>query len=249
MAYEDFKNRCGNNIPSTDYYKQTLQAKLNQDFELASDVYTIKRLNRITNIYEDINIRITPWFGEIHDEDIKDDYKRLYFQNLNQPIDIGDLYEFENYRWLLINGESIETISRDCVVRRCNVQLKFRPDSSTGDLFVLDGISTRKMQFTEKGDYSELPRGQVNIFIQNSDVVKKIRYSPKPTRFLFSNKDSKGAMQAWQVESIDTMSFVRRKLIQSIEDNTTGYVALRLSLYQQSPKDDLVNGIAWQDYY
>lgn len=247
MAYEDFKLRSSGNIPSSDYYKNMLQGKLDSVFNLASDVYTIKKQNRTTGLFEDITVRITPWFGETHDDDVKDDYKRLYFQDLDLKGYLGDIYEFDNYRWMSINREGIKTITKDATIRRCNIQLKFKESSMSDDTITLDGIATRKMQLESDKTNIQLSKGLLNVFIPNNANSKKIRLSPKPTKFLLGNQDPSGKYQCWRVESIDAISFVRRDLDIATED--TGYIVLRLELYQSSPKDDNTNGIAWQDYY
>jgi hypothetical protein len=248
MAYDDFKLRSSGKVPSTNYYKDMLQAKLNSVFNLASDVYTIKKLNRDTGLFEDITVRITPWFGETHDEDVKDDYKRIYFQSLDSQSFLGDMYEFDGYRWMTLNREGIKTVTKDCTVRRCNIQLKFKHSSMSDPTIVIDAIASRKMMFTESGQYVELPRGKLEVFIPNNEDSKKLQIAPKPTKFLLGNKEWDNKYQPWIIESIDSISFVRNTIDYSAAHGT-GYVVLRLTLDQLSPKDDMVNGIAWQNYY
>jgi len=246
VAYDDFKQRSSGKIPSTDYYKEQLQAKLTSVFNLASDVYTIKKLNRATSLYEDISVRITPWFGEAHDEDVKDDYKRLYFEDLDSTNFLGDMYEFDGYRWMSVNREGIKTITKDCTIRRCNIQLRFSETLSSTPI-VIDAISTRKMLLPISGQYVELPHGRLKIFIPNSLDANKLRFTPKPTRFLLGNKDLNNKYQSWEIESIDTISHVRKTIDNSVADS--GYIALDLKFSELSPKDNMTTGIAWQHYY
>jgi hypothetical protein len=217
-------------------------------FDLASDVYTIKKLNKDTHVFEDISVRITPWFGEMHDEDVKDDYKRLYFQNLDSQNFLGDLYEFDGYRWMSVNREGVKTITKDCTIRRCNVQLKFKHTSMSDPTTIIDGIASRKMMFTETSQYVELPRGKMEVIVPNNEDCKKLQNAPYGTRFLLGNKTYNNEYQPWEIESIDSVSFVRNTIDMSAAHGT-GYVALRFSLGQISPDDDMVNGIAWQSYY
>ena len=194
MSYlDDQKLRMlGGATDSTDYYKQFMQYMANDKFESASDVYIVQLQNRLTRIYEDIKVRVTK---AIKTKDVQlnyteDDYKEVIFKNLDQDIQLGDMFCFQGFYWLVINTDNIFSITASCTIRKCNNFLKCILPS--GKLInvpcIIEQVSKRSMTIEKDGTLMESQKMPYLVSCQNNIDTNAV---PVSYRMLFGKMSYK----------------------------------------------------------
>lgn len=249
MSYFDnYKSRV-NALGSTptEVYKSALQAVSNQKFQYSSTFYYVKYKNRATGNWSDIGVRLTKPKNFVRALSISDDYFEMIFQDFDTEIFLGDLFEFQNYRWMVVNTEGINTVTNSVIIARCNVQLKFIESTPTvmptvtSTIYTVDGVASIKIQELNEDKYLLLPSNQMMIEIPNDSTARKIKDSPQGTRFILGNP-----AKAWKVIAVDSVTKIRRT-IESTPNDYNGIISLRLQSDNINTSVDNVSlGIAKQ---
>lgn len=251
MAYEGY-NVYLNYQASTskEYFRTGLQAKINRDFSDTINVYDVQIKNRITGVFSDITVRIET-YGQENSFFAHDDYKRIIFQDMDYEIYMGDIFEFDGYRWMVVQAKSKASATASCVVQRCNCVLKFTESTPLDENIIeIDCIAQNRLYDSENDNYTDLTRGTVQISMPYDTDSNKIRVSPKPTRFLLGVQDYRGYYKAWEVENIDGLQFLERNIYASTPSEYLGYMKMMLSETQiNKVKDNHTVGVAWQNYF
>jgi hypothetical protein len=257
-------------INSINYYKDLTQAVLDNDFKNSVN-YKLVDLYRRENVtstpsISNLGVRIIkPYSVSRVDTKLADKFWNINFSDLNFKIFLGDSFDFENNRWLVVESESQGSFYKSCMVERCNVNLKFTDEKylvtsqgsfvqdSNGNLILLGseniysiwGISKLRTSDPNLEQYSIVSDSTMDIQIPYNSVSKLIRFDlKKGTRFLFG--ENKETIQAWQVVDIDNVNFINYASDGTIMD---GYLGLKLKKSQKLPKDDYVNRVAWQPWF
>lgn len=229
----------------TNYFKSNLQAIVNSRFEDCSNYYVVSHKNTTTGIWTDVGVRLDKPYDMKNMYSIKDDFFKVTFKNFDYSVSLGDMFEFGDYMWMVIDTGSVNTTTCSIIIQRCNTVLKFTETSATplhDHSITVYGISSRYMMNSlNSTQFITLPDNQVEVSIPNDANTRKIKYAPKPTRFLIGSP-----YRNFKVISIDSVS-KSRPTVDGEYDN--GIIMLKLELAQTNPKDDLTNGIAWQDYF
>lgn len=249
MAYNSY-NAILSIISSTptDYFLELQQDINDNTFEMSVDYNTVKVKNRSTGVYTDLGVRVLSVYND--NSSINDDFKKIVFKEINYNIKLGDIFEFDNFRWMVISTNAKKTAQSYCSVQRCNTQLRFTASTPiTSNIISIDGIATNIIGGNDESPIIVLPVGSIEVRIPNDDNAKKIRYSPKPTRFLLGNQDWQGQYQNWIVENIDSITNVKRT-IDTVSDDSDGFIKIRLKLSQSNTKkDNHTDRVAYQDYF
>jgi hypothetical protein len=153
---------------------------------------------------------------------IGNNYKEIYFRDLSDTPKLGDIFEYDNYQWLCVDTQHSPT-SNSCVIRKCTNTLKF------GDY----NLPCFLESYRNTLDYEEIiiPTDKILCVTQYNDISKQI-VKLMPIRFVLNNT-------VWKVIGSDD------GLSKSIDGY--GLLFLTLTFDQVNPKDDLVNGIAYND--
>lgn len=244
--YDDFVSRSTSPSPTT--YKADLQAKSTESFQYASDYYTVKHKDRVTGVYNDLGVRLAKPSKSRYVGSLVDDMFEVMFQDFNQTVYLGDLFEFDDYRWMVVDTSNLRSITTSVVIQRCNVQLKFVASTPsvnptvTSTIYTVDGIASTKLYVIEEDKYVLLPINQMSILIPNDTDGKRIKYTNQSgTRFLFGNP-----YQAWRTIGIDSNTRVRRTIAATPTDYN-GIISLRLQSDNiNSSLDNVTLGIAKQ---
>jgi len=232
----------------TEYFKELQQYINNDMFDMTSDYKVVKVKDRTTGLYSDLGVRVVPQHKKGLTS-INDDVKEIIFKQIDYAIKLGDIFEFDNFRWMVLDTNSKSTMQSYCRIQRCNTQLRFTEATPTGfNTIVIDAIAENKIGGNDNSPVIILPVGVLNVKVPNDSNSKKIRLAPKPTRFLLGNQDWNGKYQNWIVEMIDSISNVKRT-IETISSDSDGFLEIRLKLAQSSPKDNHTLQIAHQDYF
>ena len=231
-------------------HRQHLQQIVNNEFTNASDYYIVSKKDRTTGVLSDLGIRITMPY-EIKDKfTIKDDYRTLLFQDGTTLIDMGDMYYFNDYWWMVIDIGRIESPTASCLVQRCNIQLNFTEQSPLYEnIITIYGVSSKfTMGSLKTAQYIVLPDNQMEVAIPNDENGQKIKYtSYGGTRFLLGNP-----YLNWRTIAFDNISHVRPVWSDTVGTftDTNGLIKLKLELSAtNNDYDNFSLGVAFQEYY
>ena len=214
---------------------------LSEDFELASDVFTIQEETSFgSNEMQNVTVRINHGISSLNNQKLGDDFKVILFKELDHVVEMGSLFYFDNNYWITYNIEKTKNLATSAMVRRCNNVLRWADEngnvyseycaieynikSPTDSISVVDPVE---------------PNGFINVYAQLNSDTRKIKESQ---RFLFGNTDNWTCFKTFG-------GGVRNFLNQETTNNTSARL-LQLTMgtdYVNSDTDNIVNGIA--DYY
>lgn len=241
MAYNAYNAFLSLNQLSTnasEYYKESLQNIIDDRFEYASDYREISILKRNTLVKSTIGVRLTKPNSMNGSADLKDDFFKVIFKNFDTSIVLGDLFEFDNYRWLVVDLSSVDADTQSCMIQRCNAKLKFIESNNDvlptiGDTIIsIDCIAEKKIYDIERDKYYNLPLEDIQIKVPNNINSRKIKFDNRTgTRFILGNPPF-----VYDTKGIDSISLVRTDINDSNEDN--GILLLKLSLGRTNQRED-----------
>lgn len=233
MSYEAYKAYLSNISTPMQVYKDDLQAMIDNEFNNASDLYTIQEeLNRGSKVFTDAKVRITHVIDSETGDKLGDDWRGIIFSSIEHQDGLGYMYQFDDNYWLTISSDMYKFVTASACVRRCNNVLnKYIYDTNNKKLMqepcVIDYKVSRDMF-----KYAEsliLPQADIYVITQNNDNVKNININD---RFLFDGEPFKVQMKnGWQRE-------------QTMLKNSAPLIYLSCIKDQISPLDDLENNIA-----
>ena len=206
----------------TDQYKTFMQQKVNDVFSFASDVYTV--------IYNGspLTARVMSK-GGTGTKEIMDNFRKIVPQNISQTFNLGDMFNFSNYDWMVINTRYIDRVTSSCIVQRCNNILKWIDKNGNIQSFpcIAETLTDKREEIK---DYKmiEVEFGKFHISLPYNQITQTI-YPGQ--RFILNNA-------AWRVAFVDNLTNVI---------NGVGYLILIFDSDTITEKDNLLLGIA--DYY
>jgi hypothetical protein len=210
--------------------------KVEQEFANATNVYTIQEEYPFgSSQLRDVQVRISQVINTETGVNQGDDWKKLVFAN-GQDIGDGQLFFFDNNWWMVANAETIKSLSRSCVVRRCNNTLRWVDEQ--GGRHSVPCILGYKIN--ENRDYSTAgsslvnPSGVMEVVVQFNPATNKIKPNQ---RFLFGNPDN---WTCYKVFGGGIMNYINQK---TTDNSSTGAINLTMGVnYVNTDTDDLVNG-------
>lgn len=256
MSYLDDYNQAfrgfepaDKNSPMTEYVKSHIQSFVNDRFMLMGNIYSVEHKNRITNEWSTIDVSLSKPYNIKDKYNLQDDFFAIIFKNFDYMVYLGDYFKFQDYIWMVIDVQNINTTNVSCVIQRCNVELKFIDSNSavmpivTQPIITIYGITKVKILEPDEDKYIILPRNQMVIEIPNDANGVKIKDSPNGTRFLLGNP-----YKSWKVMNVDTITNIRKTFVGDTPNDYNGIINLKL-LSDSSLKplvDNVEQGIAKQ---
>ena len=228
-------------------YKNQTQAMLDSDFSKASNYYVVSLKERTTDDLNDIGVRISAWYTpNSADLTIHDNIKKITFSDLDYTIYLGDIFEFEGYRWMVIITDNMASVTQSCAVQRCNSKLKFidstddvMPSTPNETQYSIDALMDVKVYIPIEDRYLRLPSNMMVVKIANTTNSRLIKDAPQGTRFLLGNP-----LRAWRTIAIDSITDVFQD---TDEDDTNGIINLKLQLDSINTRvDNLTHKLAKQ---
>ena len=223
------------------HYKDSLQHIVDTRFEFASDYTKINYLNRTTLVPTEIGVRLTKPNSMNGSAELKDDFFKVILKNFCTQITLGDLFEFDNYRWMVVDLSSVQSDIQSCMIQRCNVKLKFVESNNdvlptiSDTIISIDAIAEKKIYSPETDKYYTTPLEDINVKVANNANSRKILFDKNNgTRFLIGNP-----ALAYDVKGIDSVSLVRTNLTSSNTEN--GILLLKLSMGRLNAREDNVS--------
>ncbi|MBW3020720.1 hypothetical protein KY334_05465, partial [Candidatus Woesearchaeota archaeon] len=211
-TYRDFLNATGvfSDNP-TQHMKDDLQTVANEGFEISSNYYVIKHIKRInslddftTPVKTDIGVRLVTPYDIKQKTLIKDDFFKVIFKDFNYAVNLGDVFEFNNYKWIVISTSNIKSITNSVLIQRCNVTLKFTEQSPlTTNILTIPAVANKYIIDDLKNEqFILLPDTELDIIIPNDFLGRKIKWTDKGgTRFLLGSP-----YQNWKTTSYDNIT-------------------------------------------
>lgn len=230
MAYNFYNAYLGLAPESSqEYWQNGTEQLITQMQQDSINYFVIKKRNRTTKVFSNIGANIADWYnGSIGKN--SDDFRKLIFApGTTLPI-LGDIYEFQSYRWMVVGTDNIYSPTISCNVQRCNVQLKFLETTGavmpvlSGTPLTIDGIALDRVVDPVSGKYFMLPDDMMMVKVANDVDTRKIKYTGTKggTRFLLGNP-----VLAYRTVSIDSITEVRPTVVGTITD-LNGILNLRL---------------------
>jgi hypothetical protein len=137
----------------------------------------------------------------------------------DEDINIGDDILWNSQHWLCTNVDSDKEIYAKGIIERCNNTLKFYKNQT---LHSIPCIFTEISLDLQEGKFMNVPIGHYLVYIPSGIITK----SDMNLRFLLNDSAYK---------------------IEGISDATNGLIKIELSDDEINVKDDLINGIAWNE--
>lgn len=251
MAYESYNifRKYQSSTPGY-YFKDALQHKINQDFEISINYTIIKIKDRFSGLFSDIGVRIENYGVETSFYS-NDEFKRIIFRDMDYQIRLGDIVEFGGYRWIVMQPKSLNAATSSAIIQRCNSVLKFTESTPlTSNIIGIDCIITNKMNYTMDEKVIDIPDGSLFAILPLDSNSMKIRLLPRPTRFLLGLPDYRGLYRAWEVENIDTITNAR---IDYYASTPLPYMGIMNIFLKESSMDKVRDnhsvGVCYQTYF
>lgn len=215
-----------------EYTRNQLQDKVNRDWDFASDVYAVKKMNQ-SKVWEDLTVRLTFPYDIKSSSSIKDDFKTVLFKDLQYNALLGEMWQFSNYYWMTIDTGRNKSSTSSCMIQRCSDALRWYDEN--GLYHELPCVIERNSMYDLDNDrIMTIPTNQTRVLVKWDDESKLIKWADvnstddKFTRFILNG-------YAYRTVSIDRHSFIR---------NGIGYLDIRLVSDMIKDSDDLINNIA-----
>lgn len=225
--------------PKTDY-TQLFQEIITDQFYNSTDWHTIEQETALASgVYENIDARITELINVNTGEKIEDDFKRLLFSNINQPVSLGRMYRFDNNYWVTVNVDKIKSLASTATIRRCNNVLRWL-DETTGAIYEapcsLSYLIKENRDYSTAGSAIVVPSGMIDCIVQFNSQTNKIKPNQ---RFLFGNTMN---WISYRVEGGGINNFNN---LSTSDNMSSGLIKFSLTVdYSNMETDDIVNGIA-----
>lgn len=251
MAYESYNTwRSYTANSPKNYFKDALQAKINQDFQLSMNYEIIQIKNRFTGIFSDIGVRIEN-YGVETSFYANDEFKRVIFQDMDYSINLGDILEFGGYRWITMQPKSVSATTSSAIVQRCNAVLKFTESTPlTDNIIEIDCLVSNKLNTSVNNNILDIPSGSLFVQAPIDFNSLKIKLFPRPTRFLLGMPDYRGNYRAYKVENLNT---VAKSRIDYYAATPVAYMGIMDIFLKECTLDKLRDnqtvGVAYQDYF
>ena len=239
MSLDFFKNAIYNNLSQlpNESIRDREQAAINSLWDVTTNRYTIKQQKDIgSKEYEDIEVWISNAMGETTRGMANgDDFKKLYFEDLNQVVKKGLYYQFDDNTWLTHYTDKHDSLDVTIGVRRCNNRMRI-VDPKDGSIYSIPCVIEYDMTAPNMQVTNAIltPNNHAKVMVQgNEDTLRLFKIN---TRYIFSGRPFK--LLAYQNALID----------ESISPTST-LLYLDLFLDELHAKDDIENQLADNNQY
>jgi len=212
---------------------------LNTEFSVASDVWDIyEETTRGLGVCDKVvSARINHLIDSTIGTSLGDDYKKLLFNGV-KSISMGDYFYFDTNYWVVINTETIKSISSTCSIRRCNNTLRWM--NSNGAIYsypcVVDYKIMGSKDLRSRSESLPLIQGSIIITTQHNAITSTIQPNQ---RFLFGNINN------WVAYRVSGGGVGNYQNLQTITNTSYGKLELLMEAsFDDDQNDDVTNGIA-----
>lgn len=220
----------------SEYWSESLQALIDDEFENASNVYTIEEENiRGTLQFSNTTCRICHVISDKQTgEKMGDDWRTLIFPTLDHDVFIGKRFRFDNNIFICTSTDNYHYVTKSCVIRRCNNLLRWI--DAFGNKIQEPCVLEYKIMSNGNDNNSNIitPDGYINVTAQYNNKTKLI---PSNKRFLFGNP-----RVAYKIRGGGINNFLNQN---TFDDDSIQLIKLTMN-YDPSNNatDDIENGYA-----
>jgi hypothetical protein len=231
--------------PPKQTYIEDFKERLIEGFENSSDWFTVQQEEPFASKeFISIDARINYVISNETGEKMSDDYKLLWFKDVEHEVKLGTLFYFNENYWLVINTEKVKSLATSITVKRCNNTLRWM-DKNGG--YYNEPCTTADALIRENRDYSTTGSAVVNVsgvieiscqFNERTNTIKANQ------RFLFGNPEN------WTCYKVFGAGVNNLNLMNTEDLYSAGIVRYSMGGSQYNAlTDDLVNGIADVNQY
>ena len=234
MPCDFFKNAIDSQLSQlpNDSIRERQQASINALWDVTTNMYEIEEQ---TDIGSDVYEKTEAWIGNVVGMTSRgmtngDDFKSLYFKNIDKDVKKGLYYRFDDNTWITYFTDRHSSLDVDIGVRRCTNIMRII-DPENGSIFTIPcaveyDMTAPNMQVTSS---ILTPNNHAKILVQGNDDT--LRLFKLNTRYIISGRPFK--LLAYQDALID----------KTIASHTT-LLYLDLFLDELHDKDDIENQLA-----
>ena len=148
---------------------------VDDQFENASNIYTIQKMNNSTGIYENVVVRLnTPYELKLVTSRT-DDYRKVVFKDNSIITSIGDLYNFNDSYWFCTDGGKIETPTNSCLIQRCNNTFTFYPTPTSLPILIPCIITDKLFLSEDENKVITTVDNQVYMIVSSNSTTQQIK--------------------------------------------------------------------------
>ena len=152
-----------------DVYKDHYTAFVDNNF---NDATTVKK---ILHNNKEVKARVVSVFTKEAPVRRMDDHQKIIFNSVDYVINYGDIFEFDNEKWLCMDITTTN-IMKSCMVAKCNNTLNVFIGNTLHQIpcVIESAINLHKMG-SVGSKYIESPEGVVVVRVGNTDVTRQIK--------------------------------------------------------------------------
>lgn len=230
-----------------DIWRETFQARLDDQFYNSSDWWTIQEETEFASgVFKDIDVRMNEVISNETGSLPSDDFKLIMFRDIEHITSLGWFYYFNDNFWIVINTERINTLTSTATIKRCNNVLRWIDELGgkySMPFTMKDYLIRENRNYATAGSALVNPSGIIEIQTQLNDKTNKIRPNK---RFLLGNPNN------WTAYRVQGGGVGNLNLLKTNDNMSAGLVHFTMAVdYANDDNDDLVNGYAdiLQDVY
>lgn len=185
MGYKYYQTSItGSKISPKSYWTDLFYAFVDDQFEGASDVYTIlEEIPVASGSMTETVVRLNRAISSITGKKLGDDYKQILFKEREHECGVGYKYYFDNNYWLTVQSEIIAGVARTVTARRCNSVLRWLDEYGN----IYEEPCNMEYDINRPTDHSMgnnpvLAEGFIRLFVQLNSKTDMIKPG---MRFLF----------------------------------------------------------------
>lgn len=236
-------------------WREHTQQFLNENFINASDLTCIGREIEFGTLeFENIPARVTSVLDSKVGDKINDDFKTIFFNDIDYKPPLGARYSFDNNIWIVYSTQNINSLNASCYVRRCNNTINSLDENGKlhEEPCVID-IKPTRSGFTEDEtmwtpNSRQIIMYQENKWTQHLDVNSRIMFSNKVYRIGVSLDFNR--TETFSKESITLITaYLDNDLLNEFDNlelqiadynppsQSTGYDVSQEELFKLTPED------------
>lgn len=185
MAMKYFENYLANlaRTPNEEY-RELKQATIDSIWEDTTELFNIEQIDAMCKVQEQIQV----WLDTVTDaivnaEKNADDYRQIYFRDVNYSVIRGTYYQFDDNIWLTYEGSNEIDTSSSCKVRRCNNTLRWVND--IGEVISIPCVIDYNLQSPSQQVTKDITtaNGHITVIVQGNEYTHSLK---KNQRFIFN---------------------------------------------------------------
>ena len=177
MAMKYFENYLANlaRTPNEEY-RELKQATIDSVWEDTTELFNIEQIDAMCKVQEQIQV----WLDTVTDaivntEKNADDYRQIYFRDVNYSVIRGTYYQFDDNIWLTYEGSNEIDTSSSCKVRRCNNTLRWVND--IGEVISIPCVIDYNLQSPSQQVTKDITtaNGHITVIVQGNEYTHSLK--------------------------------------------------------------------------